>query len=138
MTQCTAFDETLKFANDLAETHNVAELLQRAELLFYVFRVRFDAAVQALDDPKPAHAQHAGGVRAPTPLPLAGGTGGAMRSRSSTESVGGFLGDELPRGERAGALSCSSSRSTLGGALGAAGAGVDADDVFKLVVLFDF
>ncbi|KAJ3383762.1 GTPase activating protein [Entophlyctis sp. JEL0112] len=126
MTQCTAFDETLKFANDLAETHNVAELLQRAELLFYVFRVRFDAAVQALDDPKPAHAQHAGG------------TGGAMRSRASTESVGGFLGDELPRGERAGALSRSSSRSTLGGALGAAGAGVDADDVFKLVVLFDF
>ncbi|KAJ3296197.1 GTPase activating protein [Rhizoclosmatium sp. JEL0117] len=50
MTQCTAFDEALKFMNDLSDTQDVEDILERAEVLFHVFKQELDKAMM---EPEP-------------------------------------------------------------------------------------
>ncbi|KAJ3247268.1 GTPase activating protein [Chytriomyces hyalinus] len=108
MTQCTAFDEALKFMNDLSETHDVEDIIKRAEVLFYVFKQQLQNAMAEQEE-----AVH----------------GAVVASSSNSSSSNLFPSDSSPKqdvveltvpknGDEAGgkaSLSRASSRSGLGG-----------------------
>ncbi|KAI8613003.1 rab-GTPase-TBC domain-containing protein [Chytriomyces sp. MP71] len=109
MKTCTAFDEALKFVNDLSETHDVEDIIQRAEVLFRVFQQQLTQAMREQEGIDMA----TGAAVVPSPIATEGKlhAGGEGRGLSPASSRAALTADTREGGK---SLSRASSRSTVG------------------------